>query len=318
MSVTQRGGRNVFGAIEAGGTKFVCAVGTGPEDLAVTQLPTTSPEATIGSAVAFLKEHSDGQLQAVGIGSFGPVDLCPSSPTFGHITSTPKQGWQNYDFAGAVRKVLDVPVGFDTDVDAAALGEARWGAAQSVSDFLYLTVGTGIGGGVVVNGQILHGLIHPEVGHIRIPHDWQRDPYSGCCPFHGDCLEGLACGPSMEKRWGKPAQELPQEHPAWALEAHYLALGLANWVCTLSPKRMILGGGVMQQQWLFPMIRAELVQILNGYVRSDEVVERVDQYVVPPKLGNRSGIAGALVLAEKAFQEQQTRAARVSPTESVR
>lgn len=299
----------MFGAIEAGGTKFVCAVGTEPDNLVVTQLPTTSPEDTTGHAVAFLREHSGGRLQAVGVGSFGPVDLCPSSPTFGYITSTPKAAWQNYDFAGAVRKALGVPVGFDTDVDAAALGEARWGAARSISDFLYLTVGTGIGGGAIVNGQILHGLVHPEVGHIRIPHDWKRDPYEGCCPFHGDCLEGLAAGPSIERRWGKPAQDLPAEHPAWALEAHYLALGLANWVCTLSPKRMVVGGGVMQQHWLFPLIRAELLGILNGYVRSKDLIENVDEYVVPPKLGNRSGIAGALVLAERAYQEQQKHAA---------
>jgi fructokinase len=295
----------VFGAIEGGGTKFVCAVGTGPDDLVITQFPTTSPEATIHSAVTFLKERSGGRLQAVGIGSFGPVDLRPSSTTFGYVTSTPKPGWQNFNFAGAVRNGLDVPVGFDTDVDAAALGEARWGAAQSISDFLYLTVGTGIGAGVIVNGQILHGLVHPEVGHIRIPHNRQRDPYPGCCPFHGDCLEGLACGPSMEKRWGKPASELPIDHPAWALEAHYLALGLANWVCTLSPKRMILGGGVMQQQSLFPLVRAELIRLLNGYVRSTELIENIERYVVPPKLGNRAGIAGALVLAEQAYHEQQ-------------
>ena len=295
----------MFGAIEGGGTKFVCAVGTGPDDLVITQFPTTSPEATIHSALTFLKERSVGRLQAVGVGSFGPVDLRPSSPTFGYVTSTPKPGWQNFDFAGAVRNGLDVPVGFDTDVDAAALGEARWGAAQSISDFLYLTVGTGIGAGAIVNGQILHGLVHPEVGHIRIPHDRQRDPYPGCCPFHGDCLEGLACGPSMEKRWGKPARELPIDHPAWALEAHYLALGLANWVCTLSPKRMILGGGVMQQQSLFPLVRAELIRLLNGYVRSTELIENIERYVVPPKLGNRAGIAGALVLAEQAYHEQQ-------------
>ena len=306
----------MFGAIEGGGTKFVCAVGTGPDDLAITQLSTESPEPTIARAVAFLKERAGAHLQAVGIGSFGPVDLSPSSPTFGCITSTPKPGWQNYNFAGAVRKALGVPVGFDTDVDAAALGEARWGAAQSVSDFLYLTVGTGIGAGVIVNGQILHGLVHPEVGHIRIPHDWERDPYGGCCPFHGDCLEGLASGPAIEKRWGKPAHELPEDHPAWTLEAHYLALGLANWVCTLSPKRMILGGGVMQQQWLFPLIRAELIRLLNGYVRSKELIENVEQYVVPPKLGNRAGIAGALVLAERAYLEQQKRVAIAGRSES--
>ena len=298
----------MFGAIEGGGTKFVCAVGTGPDDLTMTQFPTEAPGPTIARAVEFLRKHA-GSLQAVGIGSFGPVDLRPSSPTFGCITSTPKPGWQNYDFAGAVRRALGVPVGFDTDVDAAALGEARWGAAQSVSDFLYLTVGTGIGGGVIVNGQILHGLVHPEVGHIRIPHDWQQDSYSGCCPFHGDCLEGLASGPAMEKRWSKPSHELPVDHPAWALEAHYLALGLANWVCTLSPKRMILGGGVMQQPRLFPLVREELVRLLNGYVRAKELIEDVEQYVVPPKLGNRAGIAGALVLAEQAYREQQEGAA---------
>lgn len=295
----------MFGAIEAGGTKFVCAVGTGPDDLETTQFSTETPAPTIARAVSFLEERAGGQLKAVGIGSFGPVDIDSASPTFGCITSTPKPGWQNYDFAGTVRKALGVPVGFDTDVDAAALGEARWGAAQSISDFLYLTVGTGIGAGALVNGQILHGLVHPEMGHIRTPHDWQRDPYSGCCPFHGDCLEGLASGPAMEKRWGRPAQELPPDHPAWALEAHYLALGLANWICTLSPKRMVLGGGVMEQQSLFPMIRAEMLRLLNRYVQSKELIENIDQYVVPPKLGKRAGIAGALVLAELAYGQQK-------------
>jgi fructokinase len=265
-----------------------------------------------------LKERAGTQLQAVGIGSFGPVDLRPSSPTFGCITSTPKPGWQNYDFAGTVRKALGIPVGFDTDVDASALGEAHWGAGRSISDFLYLTVGTGIGGGAIVNGQILHGMIHPEVGHIHIPHELQRDPYPGACPFHGDCLEGLASGPAMEKRWGKPAHELPVDHPAWALEAHYLALGLVNLVCTLSPKRVVLGGGVMQQQFLFPLIRSELIRLLNGYVRSKELIENIEQYVVPPKLGNRAGIAGALVLAEQAFRVQQERGAVAGHSEPVR
>ena len=293
----------MLGAIEAGGTKFVCAVGSKPEDLKITQLPTTAPGATTASAVAFLREHSGDQLQAVGIGSFGPVDLCPSSPTFGYITSTPKSGWQNYDFAGAVRTALGVPVGFDTDVNAAALGEARWGAAQSLSDFLYLTIGTGIGGGAIVNGRVLHGLLHPEMGHIRIPHDFSRDPYAGSCPFHGDCLEGLASGPAMQQRWGVPPEDLPANHAAWALEAHYLALGLANWVCTLSPRCILLGGGVMRQEWLFEMIREEFARLLNGYVRAKELTENLDRYVIPPKLGNQSGIIGALVLAEQAYQQ---------------
>jgi len=295
----------MFGAIEAGGTKFVCAVGTNPDDLTLTQFPTTSPEATMASAIAFLQKQSDGKLDGVGIGSFGPVDLRPASPTFGYITSTPKSGWQNYDFAGAIRTALGVPVGFDTDVNAAALGEARWGAAQSLSDFLYLTIGTGIGGGAVVNGRVLHGLLHPEMGHIRIPHDFNRDPYPGCCPFHGDCLEGLASGPAMQQRWGVPPEDLPANHSAWALEAHYLALGLANWVCTLSPRCILLGGGVMRQAWLFAMIREDLARLLNGYVRAKELIENLNQYVIPPRLGNRSGVIGALVLAEQAYHKQQ-------------
>ena len=301
----------MFGAIEAGGTKFVCAVGCDLADLEIAQIPTTLPQVTTAQALDFLRARSSGKLQAVGIGSFGPVDLSRSSPTFGYITSTPKLSWQNFDFVGTVRAALDVPIGFDTDVNAAALGEARWGAAKSISDFVYLTVGTGIGGGVIVNGQILHGLVHPEMGHIRIPHDCQHDPYQGGCPFHGDCLEGLASGPAIQERWGMPAVELPVDQPAWTLEAHYLALGLANWVCTLSPKRIVLGGGVMQKQWLFPLIRSELVRLLNGYVQSQELTENLDQYVVPAKLGNRAGIAGALALAQQAYQEQQNRSGSI-------
>jgi fructokinase len=298
----------MFGAIEAGGTKFVCAVGINPDDLKITQFATTSPETTTASAIEFLREQSAGELDAVGIGSFGPVDLRLDSPTFGYITSTPKSGWQNYDFAGAIRKGLQVPVGFDTDVNAAALGEARWGAAQSLSDFLYLTIGTGIGGGAVVNGRVLHGLLHPEMGHIRIPHDFNRDPYPGCCPFHGDCLEGLASGPAMQQRWGVPPEDLPANHAAWPLEAHYLALGLANWVCTLSPRCILLGGGVMRQERLFAMIREDLARLLNGYVRAKDLMENLNQYVIPPRLGNRSGVIGALVLAEQAYHKQQEHA----------
>jgi fructokinase len=294
----------VFGAIEAGGTKFVCAVGTSPDDLEIVQISTTSPEATTKQAVDFFRERSRGRLQAVGIGSFGPIDLHPLSPTFGYITSTPKPGWHNFDLVGAVRHALCVPVGFDTDVNAAALGEARWGAAQTLTDFIYLTVGTGIGGGALVNGQLLHGLVHAEMGHIRIPHDSQSDPYAGSCPFHGDCLEGLASGPAMHARWRMPPCDLPADHPAWALEAHYLALGLANWVCTLSPQRIVLGGGVMEQRHLFPIIRREAARLLNGYVRAKELTDNLEAYVVPPKLGNRAGICGALFLAERAHLQR--------------
>jgi fructokinase len=259
------------------------------------------PEPTLASAIAFLRAQSNGELQAVGIGSFGPVDLHPDSSTFGFITSTPKAGWQNCNLAGAIKDALAVPVGFDTDVDAAALGEARWGAAQDLSDFLYLTIGTGIGGGAIINDRVLHGLVHPEMGHIRVPHDRTRDPFPGCCPFHGDCLEGLASGPAMQARWGKAAQDLPTDHQGWALEAHYLAHGLANWVLTLSPKRIVLGGGVLRQAQLFPMIRRELGALLNGYVRATELTRDLDEYVVPPQLGDRAGVLGCLVLAERAF-----------------
>jgi fructokinase len=289
----------MFGAIEAGGTKFVCAIGTGPGDLETVQIPTTSPTATMDAAVDFFQRRRS-ELRSIGIASFGPVDLHPDSWTYGYITSTPKPGWRNSDIAGAVRKRLDLPVGFDTDVNGAALGEARWGAARGLTDFLYLTVGTGIGGGAVADGRVVHGLVHPEMGHIRVPHDLARDPFAGHCPFHGDCLEGLASGPAMQARWGTPAHELAADHPGMALEAHYLALGLANWVCTLSPQRIVMGGGVMQQAQLFAMIRQELLQLLNGYVQAREITECVDGYVVPALLGQRAGVLGALVLAEEA------------------
>lgn len=293
---------NLLGGIEAGGTKFVCGIGTGPENLEVFRIATESPDATVANAVEFFRERAGDRLQAVGIGSFGPVDLHSDSPTFGYITSTPKLNWRNFDLVGAIRNALHVPVGFDTDVNAAALGEARWGAAQDVSDFVYLTVGTGVGGGAVVQGNVLHGLLHPEMGHIRIPHNFTRDPYRGGCPYHGDCLEGLASGPAIEQRWGAPADRLPADHPAWSLEAHYLALALNAWVCTLSPKRLLLGGGVMQQPHLFGLIRRELADILNGYIQMSEITEENDRFVTAPRLGARAGVLGALVLAEQAHR----------------
>jgi fructokinase len=193
-----------------------------------------------------------------------------------------------------------VPVGFDTDVNGAALAEARWGAARGFADFIYLTVGTGIGGGAMVNGKLLHGLLHPEMGHLRIPHDRARDPYPGACPFHGDCLEGLASGPALRARWKMAPRELPSAHPAWALEAEYLALGLHNLVCTLSPRRIVIGGGVLHQPCLLPMVRAELARLLNGYIEAVEIVEEMESFLVLPELGDRAGVLGALVLAEEA------------------
>jgi fructokinase len=293
----------LFGGIEAGGTKFVCILGSGQEDIrAETRFPTTTPGETIQHAIDFFrrqqKEH--GKLSAIGIASFGPLDLARSSPTYGYILATPKPGWANTDFADVIRQALSLPVGFDTDVNAAALGEWHWGAAQGLDTFIYLTIGTGIGGGGMVNGHLMHGLLHPEMGHLCIPHDRQADPFAGICPFHGDCLEGLASGPAIERRWEQPAETLPPEHPAWALEARYLALGLANWIYTLSPQKVILGGGVMQQTHLFPLIRREVQALFNGYLQSPAILKNIDEYIIPPALGGRAGVLGALALAMEA------------------
>jgi fructokinase len=296
--------RQLYGAVEAGGTKFVCLVGTGPDDIrAETRFPTASPERTVSQALAFLDAQQDrhGRLAAVGIASFGPVDLRPDSPTYGYITTTPKPGWANVSIAGALRAALGVPVGFDTDVNAAALGEQRWGAGRGLHTFIYLTVGTGIGGGGLMDGKLMHGLVHPEMGHIRIPHDRTADPFDGVCPFHGDCLEGLASGPALNARWGRPAEELADDHAAWDLEAQYLALALVTFICTASPQRIIMGGGVMAQTRLFPLIRGKVVQLLNGYVRATEIIDQIDDYIVPPTLDGRAGVLGALALASLAL-----------------
>jgi len=294
----------LFGAIEAGGTKFVCLVGSGPEDMrAETRFSTTTPDATIRNAVEFLRaeQRRQGPLAAVGIASFGPVDLQPHSPTYGFITSTPKPGWANVDIVGAARAALEVPVGFDTDVNAAGLAEWRWGAARGLDSVLYLTVGTGIGGGGLVDGRLLHGLVHPEMGHIRIPHDLTADPFPGACPFHGDCLEGLASGPAMRARWQQAAEDLPDDHAAWPLEARYLALAVVNFVCTLSPQRIVIGGGVMSHPPVLGLIRAQVVELVNNYVRAAEVIEQIDEYIVAPALGARAGVLGGLALAERAL-----------------
>jgi len=289
----------LWGGIEAGGTKFVCAVGIGPDNLwAEVRFPTTTPEETIGRATQFFQQQKKGPLTAIGIASFGPVDLNPDSPTFGYITDTPKPGWAHTDFAGRIRRALGVPVGFDTDVNVAALGEYRWGAAQGLDTFIYLTIGTGIGGGGMVNGKLIHGLVHPEMGHIRIPHDWGRDPYAGSCPYHSDCLEGLAAGPALEERWGQQGETLPADHPAWPLEADYLAFGLVNMICVLSPQRIIIGGGVMQQPQLFPRVRRRVQELLNNYLPVPAILDHIDDYIVPPGLGDQAGVLGAMALAE--------------------
>ncbi len=290
----------LFGGLEAGGTKFVCTVASGPEHIvAEARFPTETPARTLPRAIDFFR--SQLAIRALGIGTFGPADPDPASPTYGFITTTPKPGWAHVDIAGAMRDALSVPVGFDTDVNAAALGEWRWGAAQGLETFIYLTVGTGVDGGGLVNGRLMHGLIHPEMGHIRLPRGDDAARFAGICPFHGDCLEGLASGPALEARWGREAEGLPPDHEAWAIEAHYLALALANFICTLSPQRIILGGGVMSQPHLFPLVRREVQALLNGYVQSPRILDDIERYIVPPGLGNRAGMLGAIALAQAAI-----------------
>jgi len=293
---------NIFGAVEAGGTKFCCAVGTGPEDLrAEVRLDTRDPVQTLAAVVDFFKQHSDG-LAALGVGSFGPIDLSCSSATYGHITTTPKPGWSNTDIVGYLQSHLDMPVGFETDVAISALGEARWGAAQGVGDFIYLTVGTGIGGAVVSNGQIVHGLLHSEIGHMRIPRV-SGDTFAGVCKYHGDCLEGLASGSALQERWQMDPEKLPADHIAWQIQAQNIAASLVNLIVTTSPRRIILGGGVMEQQHLLPLIRLNVLKLLNQYLHVDELSpEHIDDFIVAPGLGNRAGMLGGLLLAEKAWK----------------
>lgn len=280
-----------YGAIEAGGTKFVCAVGTGPDDLRdVEAFPTTTPAETLDRAAAYFEGRG---IDALGVGSFGPVDLDPASPTWGHITSTPKPGWRGTDVAGPLARALGVPVVFDTDVNAAAVAEHRWGAARDVGSFVYLTIGTGIGGGAVVDGRVLHGRTHPEMGHLLIASD-PGDGFAGACPFHGACWEGLAAGPALEARWGVPGAALPPDHEAWPIQARALARGLVTLLLTLSPERFVLGGGVMRQAQLFPLVRAEVRAQLNGYV---PLPDDLDAFIVPTGLEGNAGVLGALALA---------------------
>ena len=292
----------LFGGIEGGGTKFVCAVGTGPDDIrAETRFPTTSPEETMARAVDFFKQQEKdfGVLASIGFACFGPLDPNPDSPTFGHILPTPKPGWTKADVVSPLRSAFNVPVAFDTDVNGAALGEGRWGAGQGLRNFIYLTVGTGIGGGVYMEGKLLHGLIHPEMGHIPLKHDKTKDPFEGNCPFHGDCFEGLASGVAVEKRWKKRGNELPEDHPAWDLEADYIAQALASYSFTLSPQRIIIGGGVGSLGHLLPRIQQKTQQYINGYIQSYIILEHIESYIVNPGLGNRSGMLGAIALAEQ-------------------
>jgi fructokinase len=284
----------VYGGIESGGSKWECAVGTGPDDVRTAlTIPTTTPAETIDRVTDFFR--AAGPVDAVGIGSFGPSDARVDSPTGGDVTTTPKPGWSNTDVGQQIRRRLDVPVAFDTDVNAAALAEHRWGAGVGLRSVWYVTVGSGIGGGGVLDGEILHGLSHPEFGHMRVPHDFEADPYPGSCPYHGDCLEGLASGTALAARWGIPADEL-ENIAAWELEAHYLALGLLAVVAVLSPERIVVGGGVAQRPGLLAEVSRELAALLNGYLG----FALSDDYVTAPALGSRAGVLGAIALAEHA------------------
>jgi fructokinase len=290
----------IYGSIEGGGTKFVCAVGTAPDDIvAEATIPTTTPDETLGRVVAFLSQQ--GPLDAIGVATFGPLDLDVASPGFGHVLETPKPGWSDADVKGAFEGAFDVPIGFDTDVNGAALGEGRWGAGRGLGTFVYVTVGTGIGGGVIVDGKPVHGLIHPEPGHLRIPRD-PHDPFPGTCPFHGDCLEGLASGPAIEARWGRRAEDLGDDiEEAVEIEAFSLGHAMANLVLTVSPERIILGGGVMHLPGLLETIRRRMLEFLGGYVDSEALADGASGFLVAPGLGDRSGIAGGFVLAEESF-----------------
>jgi fructokinase len=286
----------VYGGVETGGTWTVCALGTNPADIrARERFPTSDPARTLAQIVDFFRRHE--RPAAVGIGSFGPVDLDPASPGWGEVTSTPKPGWRHSPVASVIARELDVPVRFDTDVTAAAIGEYRWGAGRGAASLAYLTVGTGIGAGLLLDGKPWHGLVHPEPGHMRIPHDHDADPFPGICPVHGDCFEGLASGPAIAARWGTPGERLEAGHRGWALEARYLALGIVNILLTVSPHRVIAGGGVFEHPGLHATVRENVQELLGGYLEVSLLREEIDRYLVAPGLGDDAGVLGAIAMA---------------------
>ncbi len=281
-----------YGSIEAGGTKFVCAVAD--EELKIIErisLPTTLPEATLEQVFAFFDSYD---LTALGVGSFGPIDVNRKSSTYGYITSTPKPGWRNVDLLGALKERYDIPIAWTTDVNAAAYGEMHLGAGKDTQSCIYLTVGTGVGGGAVVNGVVLQGFSHPEMGHISVQR-YPNDKLESTCPYHDNCLEGLAAGPALEKRTGIKGQSLASDHDVWAIVAFYLAQALMNYTLVLSPEKIILGGGVMKQAQLFPMIRESLKQQLGDYV----ALPPLEDYIVGCDLEENSGTMGCLLLAKE-------------------
>ncbi len=287
----------LYGSIEAGGTKFVCAVGNSPQNIVdEIRFPTTSPVETIQQVCDFFTPYLQ-QLHGIGLGSFGPADVDPASPSFGYITTTPKPHWGNTNILGMLREKINLPIAMDMDVVIAGLGESNWGASRGLHHSLYLTIGTGIGGGYIVDGKPLRGLTSLEMGHIRIPHNFDLDPFRGACPYHDDCLEGLASGPAINARFGQRAETLADEHPFWDVEAGYIANALVNYILTLTPEMIIIGGGVMQKDFMFEKVRDRVWALLNSYLSHDLLLNRIDSYIVPPALGNRSGLLGGIALA---------------------
>ncbi|MBT2759244.1 ROK family protein [Mesobacillus foraminis] len=289
----------LIGGIEAGGTKFICGIGNEKgEILESISFPTEAPDLTLEKCIAFFKDKA---VESIGVGTFGPINLERDSSHYGFITTTPKEGWANFDFLGTLKKEFQIPLGWDTDVNAAALAESRWGAAKGLSSCIYFTIGTGIGMGALIEGNLIHGLVHPEAGHLSV-RSHEKDDFRGICPFHGDCLEGMASGPAIEKRWNLKGYDIPKNHPAWDLEAYYISRAVTGAILMLSPKKIILGGGVMNQHHLFPMIRKQVQQELNQYINAEDIIFGIDDYIVPPGLGSRAGLCGAMALGMDAIK----------------
>ena len=291
-----------IGALEAGGTKMVCAIGNEKGEIfEKISIPTKTPETTMPEMIQWFQSK---KIETLGIGCFGPIDPDKDSPTYGYITSTPKLAWKDYNIVGAFEEQLCCPVGFDTDVNGSALGEVTFGQAKGKKNIVYLTVGTGVGAGVYAEGKLLHGMLHPEAGHILMRRR-EDDHYEGKCPYHKTCLEGLAAGPAIEERWGKKGIELQDRDEVWDLEAYYLAQALTDYILILAPQLIILGGGVMHQEQLFTRIRAYVKEMLNGYIKTKEL-EDIDHYIVPASLHDDQGIMGALELGRRAFEEKNS------------
>lgn len=299
--INQFSENTLVGGLEAGGTKFNCVIGYGNGSIIARQtFPTTSPQETLGKAADFFTHavSTHGPLQALGLAHFGPIEINKAAENYGKILATTKPDWSYTDIVGYFAAIFDIPIAFQSDVNGAATGEYHFGAARGINNFVYITVGTGIGGGVFVNGVLLNDRRHPEIGHMLVPHDLAQDSFKGSCPYHGDCLEGLASGSALKARWGGPAEDLAQDHSAWQLEAQYLAILCVNLTYCYAPEKIIMGGGVMLQKQLFPLIRKYFVSLMQEY-RSPFNTTTIEQYIVPTRLEGEAATKGALKLAHQ-------------------